>query len=152
MYQRRGDVDEGHKGYCKFVVACRNATKLFELPDEALDTIAFDILGFVQSTLDDGVAPHGYDWLHALCLERLANLLAVVRFIGDCFFRSTFGRHFVEQFVEGCGIVALAGRQHDGNRRRFVGGGEVELAGEPAPTSAKSLALLAPFFWGAPAA
>src|SRR5206468_2329565 len=81
-----------------------------------------------------------------------ADVVAVVRFVHDGGLDGTRLGNRSEDLLHHGGIVLLTGRQNESEGSLLVGGGQVKLGAETAPTPAKPLLLLPPFWRAAPAA
>ncbi len=136
----------------ELVIACGNATELFELVEESLDLLAPLVLFLIVMNRLSPVRPGGYHGFDALVDQRLANALAVIRLVHDRSLRCGRAGQGLPQKLAFHAIMALATRQHDGHTGSFVGTGHVQPGGEPTPGAAESLDLLATVFFTAPAA
>ena len=136
----------------ELVIACGNATELFELVEESLDLLAPLVpLLLVMNRLSP-IRPDGNHRFDTPVGQHLTNAMTVIRLVRDRSLRCGSTGQCLPQKRESHDIMALATGQHAGHTGSFVGAGRVQLGGASTPGATQCLSLLAVVFLTAPAA
>ena len=138
-------MEEGEEVTGGFVVACRDASALFEPREQTFDVVAFAIQLFVVRSLHFAVALGRNDRLTSLIVDDLKHLVAIVALVGEHLFR----HESLQQRCRLSDVVRLTGRQQKLHRVAECVAGRMNLRSESATRPTE---LLIPVFFRAPAA
>ena len=138
----RCDLDEAEEAGGELVVAGRDAARVLELIEEALDPIAQGVGRLVDRTLDPSVGLRGDDGRDASLLEVGADGVAVVALVGE--HRGRRRRVLGHQVVVGGHVGGLARRHDEADGEPFRIRSGMNLGREAAARTADSNAMNPP--------
>ena len=143
-------MDCGEEGLAQFVIARRDASEMFQLVEKALDAIAPSVAVLVVVGLLAARAHRRNDCFNTVERQAFADAIGIVTFVEGRRLQDVVGIKTVIKNFKLPTIVRFPWGQVERNATVFVDRRRVDFRRETSARSSQSL--IAPVFFGAPAA
>ena len=143
-------MERSAEGFGELVVTGGEATKLFELVEEALDAIAFPVKLLVIGEFAGSRGDRRNDRGDPIIGQTLSNAISVVAFIERGRLQDVVRVEALVEAFELSAVVGMSGGEMQSHGAILIEGGGMDLGAQP--TARASQSLVAAVFFGAPAA